>query len=265
MNEILTAVDLQKRAPSVFARKPFFKMSEQYRFVPTIDVIDALQDNQFYPVYAAQSKTRIPGKGEFTKHVIRFRNIWNLRNTTDEIPEIVLVNSHDGSSAYKLMMGIFRLVCGNGLIIASSMVNEISVRHIGVKSLPQQVIDISHEIIKETPAVMTAIGDWKAIELSPVQQEAFASSALELRDSTIQLSPEQILRPRRSSDNKPNLWNTFNNVQENIIKGGNVGKNTSGRLRHTRGIKSVKEDIRLNRALWLLTEQMAILAKGGKQ
>ncbi|MBV8275090.1 MAG: DUF932 domain-containing protein, partial [Verrucomicrobia bacterium] len=33
-------------------------------------------------------------------------------------PEVVLVNSHDKSSAYQLHCGLFRLVCTNGMVIS---------------------------------------------------------------------------------------------------------------------------------------------------
>jgi len=261
--EILTATELQERAPSIFSAHPAVKMTEQYRFVPTIQVVEALQDSGFYPVMAAQTRTRVAGKGEYCRHVVRLRRMEDMLTTGrlgEDIPEVVLVNSHDGSTAYKLMMGIFRVVCSNGLIVQSSSFGEIATRHTGDKSLCQQVIDASFKIVEEAPAVMTGIATWKSIELSKEQQHAYARAAEVLRDSPIHLSEGELLGARRYADNQPNLWNTFNNVQENIMKGGQRGLNATGKHIKTRSINSVKHDIALNRALWSLTEEMAKLA-----
>lgn len=65
---------------------------------------------------------------------------------------------------------------------------------------------------------------------------------------------------RRGADRKTDLWTTANVVQENVIKGGVGGISaTTGRRMKTRAINSVGEDVRLNRALWSLTERMAEL------
>ena len=74
------------------------------------------------------------------------------------------------------------------------------------------------------------------------------------------MKPADVLAPRRGADRSPDLWTTANVVQENVIKGGLRGVSaTTGRGRKTRAVASVAEDVRLNRALWTLTERMAEL------
>jgi hypothetical protein len=46
-------------------------------------------------------------------------------------------------------------------------------------------------------------------------------------------------------------------VQEHLLRGGDKGRAATGRRITTRPVKSVGEDIRLNRALWTLTEKLA--------
>jgi hypothetical protein len=80
---------------------------------------------------------------------------------------------------------------------------------------------------------------------------------LELVDRTLKPSPEQLIAVRRDEDNKSDVWTTLNVVQENLMRGGQETRNADGRRRHVRAIRSVNEDIRLNRALWRLTEALA--------
>ena len=98
---VLNDQDIRKTAPSIFASQPWAETSQNYRFLPTISVVNALRDSGFNVVKATQSRCRIEGKGEFTKHMIRLRHstYMNPLNIGDEVPEIVLVNSHDRSSS----------------------------------------------------------------------------------------------------------------------------------------------------------------------
>jgi hypothetical protein len=49
-------------------------------------------------------------------------------------------------------------------------------------------------------------------------------------------------------------------VQENLIKGGVTGVTSKGKRTHTRAVKGIDGDIKLNRALWVMAEQMLQLA-----
>ncbi len=254
---ILTHDDLRRIAPSIFAVAPWGAMSDRYKMVPTIEVVGMLAGEGFYPVRAAQSRTRIDGKGDFTKHLIRFRHADYLGVAVGaELPELVLTNSHDGTSAYRFMSGIFRLVCSNGLTVQSADFGSVSVRHTGGSGFERHVLDATREVIADGPRTLRKIDAWKGIELAPRQREAFAAAVHELRDGSA-IDPGALLTPRRAGDRKPDLWTTANVVQENVMKGGLRGRAETGRRFTTRPIKSVGEDVRLNRALWTLTERMA--------
>jgi len=253
---ILTNEQIQRTAPSVFATEPYQGTSNRYRFIPTSSIVEALRDRGFFPVRATQSGSRIEGKELFAKHMLRFRQMSNLNQAEGEIPEVVLSAAHDGTAVYWLMLGIFKIVCGNGLVAASSMFNEIRVRHSGSPSLPQEVAEASYDVIRQAPKVIEVMEDWKKIQLTEPQQLAYAESALVLRDSTLKLEPKQMLYTRRQADSNRSLWTTFNKVQENIIRGGHDGVNAKGNRMRQRSIKSVTEDLRINRALWQLTEKM---------
>jgi hypothetical protein len=47
--------------------------------------------------------------------------------TGKEVPEIILLNSHDGSSSYQMIPGMFRFVCTNGMICGQTF-GEIGFR-----------------------------------------------------------------------------------------------------------------------------------------
>lgn len=252
---------MRQLAPSIFADSPSERMKERYKFIPTIEVVDILADKGFLPMRVSQSKTQIEGKGDFTKHMIRFRSNELAQDLVvgQEIPELVLVNSHDGTSAYKFLSGIFRVVCINGLITQSADFGSVSVRHTGGKDFHERVIDATYEVMDEAPKTLATIADWKQIQLSPPQANAFALAASELRDND-NFQPVKLLTTRRRDDQARDVWTTSNVIQENIMKGGIHGHSPNGRRSTTRPIKSVGEDLRINRALWRLTEELAKIA-----
>jgi Domain of unknown function (DUF932) len=92
-----------------------------WRPVFSWQTVAGMRDNGFMPVDAKQGRSRVPGKEDFTKHLIRFRpagEVVTTRRIGGLYPEVVVVNSHDGTSAYKVMAGLLRMVCLNGMIVA---------------------------------------------------------------------------------------------------------------------------------------------------
>jgi len=98
--------------------------------------------------------------------------------------------------------------------------------------------------------------------------DTYAEAALGLRyDTEEQAAPvtvSQVLQPRRAVDASSELWSTFNRVQENLVRGGLSGSAARGRRRRTRAINGIDQNVRLNRALWTLSERMAELLKGSR-
>ena len=249
--------DLRKATPSVFALEPWQKMSDKYRFIPTISVVEALRAEGFLPVKAMQGKVRVATKAEFTKHILRFRR--ETDSGRADIPEIVLINSHDGTSSYKLMLGIFRLVCSNGLVVGDTL-SQIRAIHAGGRDIVGEVIDASYRLIGESPRVLGTIEQWRGVQLDAPAQLAYAKAAVELNPSSLELKPESLLIARRWEDRQDNsLYCTFNRVQENFVKGGVLGRSAKSGLRRTRALNNIQENVKLNKALWRLTEEMAKL------
>ena len=254
---ILTRDDLRVSAPSIFADRPWHDMSHRYRLVPTIEVVDILAERGYFPVRAHQSNSRIPGKADFTRHLIRFRHSGSLQPLAfvQETPELVLTNSHDGTSAYRFMAGIFRLVCENGLIVQSADFGSISVRHAGGADFRSRIVEATCRVAEESPRTSETIGARKQVDLTTPQRLAFASGAWELKPNP-SIKPSHLLIPRRMEDDRPDLWHTLNRVQENLIRGDLRAVNAGGRRIRTRPIRSVDADIRINRGLWSLAHAM---------
>jgi hypothetical protein len=90
--------------------------------------------------------------------------------------------------------------------------------------------------------------------LSEAEQLAFAQRACEIRwadpATRPRLLPERLLEARQEADATPSLWHAFNRVQQASLAGGVVYHTATSRLVRTRRIQSIREDVRVNCALW---------------
>jgi len=262
-------------APSVFSDKPYHEVSSRYGFVPTIQMIDALRNEGWHPVDATQKNVRIAEKAQFTKHLVRFRQLDDdiVIGDNDSVVELLLTNSHDGTSSFSLHAGVFRMACANGIVIADSTFAKITTNH--TKHVVTRIVRGAHEIIREVPKITRGIESMMDINLSEREREIFATAALTLilteskKDDAITLTSQknlvaQMLQPKRRADTNPDLWSTFNVIQEKALRGGltlikrKPGQHTSRRLK-TREIKSIDKNIKLNKALWEMAELMKTL------
>lgn len=255
----LNEIQLEKIAPSVFAMQKGSKTSDKYGFIPTINVVRGLKDVGFFPVQAKQSNSRSEDNKSYSKHLIRFRQE-NAQPIDGLYPEIVLVNSHNGSTSYQLRAGIYRMVCTNGLIVGNDLFCR-RVRHQG--DVISNVVEGASQLLEIFPKSIEIAKEWQGIKISPQQQIAYAEAAATLKwqEDEIPVDAKQLVSPRRGADTAPDVWTTFNVVQENLIKGGQRYRTENGRRQRTREVSSVGENTRLNTALWKLTERLAECAR----
>ncbi len=250
-------------APSIFAAGKHDSRSERYTYIPTIEVLRGLRKEGFEPFMVAQGRSRIEGKAEFTKHMVRMRYAGHV-STKPEANEIILINSHDGASSYQMLAGVFRFVCCNGLVVGN-VSNDIRIPHRTGKSgnIQGEVIEGAFRVLDDFEAVDASTEGMKALTLRPEEEHAFATAALALRfgERTEDQPPppitaEQLIEARRPEDLGHSLWTTFQRVQENTLRGGQPGRSVQGRRIHTRAVGSIDRGVSLNRALWVLAEEM---------
>lgn len=260
---ILTHDQLHRTAPAIFANQPDQAVSDRYGFVPTINVVDALQQEGWYPVRAQQTNARQAERREVARHMIRFRQDPDRQiSVGDSVTELVLTNSHDRSAAYQLDLGLFRLVCLNGMVTPVGDMGGIRVRH--GKQIVDEILEGSLALTRQVPRLAESVDAFQSVLISQGEAQLFAETALSLRygeewSTASPIKPGDILEARRTEDANGTLWSVFNRAQENLFKGGLRGRSANGRRTRTRAINSVTEDVRLNRALWKLAERFAEL------
>jgi len=231
----------------------------RFQPIPTMQVIETLGETGFLPVRAMQATSREETRLGYVRHMVVLRQRGSVAASI--LPELVLLNANDGGSAYRLLSGVFRTVCANGLIVADGLIADLAIKHLGDR-LRERVIDATGAIAEQVPVVFRQITRWQQTTLSETEQLAYAQAALHLRypdrplDRT-PITPAALLMVRREADSGSDLWTIFNRVQEHLLRGGLPGASRTGRAVQTRALTGVSSNVRLNVALWKLTARVA--------
>ena len=188
-------------------------LSPKYSVIQTTKVYELLADYGFREDKYRQSRERNREREAFSKHV----SILQREQDCDQHGgfNLLLVNSHNGTSALHLEAGYFRVLCENQLGHGDV---GIKVRHTG---------DVLGKLERAIPQVLAQMDDFKALQamlqsrtLDSDQCDTLLRKALELRN----LPDTQYNRVRfgqvNRNEGERNAWMQYNVVQENMVRGG---------------------------------------------
>ena len=211
MFNTLSKEQLHRSVPSIFTIGQSSRTSERYQQISTANIIEKLIQEGFFPTWATQTISRNKELKAFAKHMVRFRRADAKVTSAGIYPELVLVNSHDGLSSYRLMAGLYRCVCSNGLIIGHSY-SEVRVRHQG--DILGNVIEGTYEVVNTANNMLDVVEDMTSMNLREGEKIAFAEAAHSLRFdefSALTVKPQSLLLARRNFDSKSDdLFTVFN-------------------------------------------------------
>jgi hypothetical protein len=247
--------NLQANVPAIFATKPAPFVSERYKFIPTTDYINALEAQGWSVTKASQTRTR-KAPADTAKHMVTMEHSQYAPGSMELgglSPRVHLLNSHNHSSRFKLILGIFRLVCSNGLMVSQGRIQALSFAH---TQSARDVADVlTTEFFADANDNLERAKAWSAIDLTRDQQHALALTARNIRfgeDSTV--DPASLLEARRSADVGDSLWLTFNRLQENSTRG---GIRFPGMRRRSRNLTNIGKEVEVNTRLWTAAADMA--------
>ena len=266
----LSKEQIKNSAPLIFADQPTNPdLSGKYLFVNTETIIDDLAKLNWFPVQAAQRKGRKKEGTIFSKHMVAFQNpdiMITSQDGDNAYPRIILTNSHDGMQAFKFSVGIFRLVCSNGLVIADEQFSDFRIRHKGYSF--DELRDVVMQAVTDLPNKVQVLNDMKNRTLTQDEKNQLAIDAMLIRAGIEPGSDKaanvvydsetiaDVLEPKRKEDKGDDLWRTFNVIQEKIINGEFHAALVGAKVRKVRKIKSFEKDLQINKDLFQLATAM---------
>jgi hypothetical protein len=269
LGEYLSKDQVKELAPLVFADSPTNPdLSKNYLFVNSETIINDLDKLGWKPVDAAQRKGR-GGDTIFSKHMIAFQNP-DIKITSgdgdDSYPRIIMTNSHDGMQAFKFSVGIFRMVCSNGLVVADEQFSDFKIKHKGYTFT--ELRNVVKQAVEDLPNKVQVMNDMKNRILTQEEKNKLALDAMLIRadikpgsEKAIKFNYdaetiEDILDPKREADKGNDLWRVFNVVQEKITQGEFSAALSGAKVRKVRKIQSFEKDIKVNQKLFKLATSL---------
>lgn len=261
-SEFLSLSELKEKCPVAFKTVPTNPgVSSRYVQANTSTVIEDLGRLGWYPVEAKQCRPKKNSSGIRSFHIVAFQNpdvkVCGIDGEVDCYPRIILTNSHDGMNSFKFMLGIFRLVCENGLVVCTNQMVDMSIRHMNYDF--EALREVVASSIAQIPGIVDTMGVMRRIELSECDKRELARSVVKIRkgldeegvnEVVDEMTIQDILRPIRKEDESNDLWTIFNICQEKMIKGGYMSMNSKNKMRKQRNITSIKKDVEYNQKLW---------------
>jgi hypothetical protein len=116
---------------------------------------------------------------------------------------------------------------------------------------------ITEQFVLNTPKIQKSVDRMMEVRMDMDKKVDFVSKAVGIRwkntEDISTLTLETIIDPLRDGDRDETLWNTFNVVQEKLIRGGFI-KQQGRNVRTVKGINSLNMDNMINTKLWELAE-----------
>ena len=259
----LTELEVRQAAPQAFAATPKPGVSDRYSFLPTSRIIEDMNRLGWQVNMAKSNRSRTKVAAEFGNHVIKFFHpdvfLKDQDGNKEAYINVVVMNNHMGSGAFRFELGIFRLVCENGLVIKDRDFGSFKIRHSGYSF--EQLQDTLNEVMDRLPDMVGRINEYNQIIMSREAQREFAQKAFALRSyqdrQLTEAELDEFLAPRRKEDEGDSLWVVLNRVQESVLKGGYHITNKKKKIRKAKSIKNIQQDMKLNQEVWDLATQYA--------
>jgi len=258
---VMSADQIREAAPQVYTQEPYDKTSKKYTFIPTYQIIDDMKTLGWEVCDAKAMKSSDEVQTKYGKHLIKFFNpsifIQDANGGVEAYPQIVIMNNHRGWGKFKFEIGVFRLVCSNGLVVKDKDMGSFVMRHLGYSF--DELKKLVNDAVAALPQVTQKINVLSEKVMSAKEQTEFAKQALQTRMGEERECTDdevrQILQSTRKEDDGNTLWKVFNRVQEHLVGGGFETTTANGGARKVRKITNMLKDLELNQKLWALTEQ----------
>ena len=245
----------------------FGNLSPRYSHITSTRIADTLREAGWEFSDGTTRRARTPERAAHAAHVLRFRNP-ALPTINGNIIEAVMLNSHDGSTAFQLGFGVYRLACANGLVVCTQSIGSIRMIHSGLNL--DAVFRAAATLTNRAPEVAATVERWSNITLDDEQQLSLARRAVTARwQNATFVDMDRMLRPQRAEDRGTDLWTSFNRVQERVLRGGmdvTLARDvvqedgTTARVTSTRratAIRGATKQLRLNESLFQIAESFS--------
>lgn len=232
-------------------------LSNKYQFASTADILTSLRSQGWDVTQYLEARTLKEDKKGFQKHSVVLANarLEAELQVAGTLPRLMIVNSHDGKSSLQLKSGLFEKICANGLIVGN-MTEDMRILHTQLNQ--EKIVECVNKAIEGMIKGLVLSDKMKAIKLDKQQRINFAEKAIDMAfdGEKYVVHASSLIHNHRYNQSEPTLWNTFNTIQEHVIRGGVLQYREDGTRIRSRAVNNIQKNIKLNSDLWNLATSM---------
>lgn len=258
---------LAHRAPAALATTPHNRVSEAYSMIPTMPVVEAAYDHGLVLADAQQKRVRSTATNfdaDSATHILRFRRLGQT-DIGGSFPEVCVINGHARTTSFKVLAGLLREICTNGLI--SGDYSESRVRHIGDVDMDLDALFTSK--IAESQQLVDQVSRYTQVDarlISGGHVHKLVDAGIKARWSKWEDVPQNdkrcardFLETRRRGDHAEDLWTRLNVIQENLVRGTRRNWSRTGRrVRKIRACTDILTQTKISQALFSKADEIVL-------
>ncbi len=250
-------LEMLESAPAVYSFNPENGVSKRYTFIRTIDVIYKLRDMGWQVVDAKQTgrKNSIYRKrtDSYARHMVVLEHPDYVSHENGVKVRLYVQNSHNRTRSFRIGIGFFVFICANETIVGEDY-DETRIKHMDVNL--GNIEEIVADTVKRFDVHYQKLSQYRQIQLTHNEKIEFAMNAIKARygKEKPEINIEDILESRHEEYEDDTLWNVFNILQENLMRGGTKYKTQKGRHLKVRKVNSLNKEVQFNEQVWLLME-----------
>jgi hypothetical protein len=227
--------------------QPHARVSNKYRLVPTKAIAQKFKDLGFVVDEYKEVRVRDASRIGYQKHFVRLSHPVMLKSRHNDLKfQLLITNSHDGSSSFMIQIGIFRFICSNGMVVGT-VFESVTLRHSG--RVLEEIEPAIERIVAQINKLDDALDKMKNRQLNTAEIAKFYDEAVKFRyGDKVQGNDVEILS-RRTADDANDLFTVYNRAQEALVRGSRV-VGSNGRFRQRRAITNINKDKAINEKLF---------------
>jgi hypothetical protein len=244
-------------------------VKDSYKFQSSEKLLEFFGQQGFTVASTSIKKCRKIERRGFQTHLLKLDHEALKIDDSNKL-QVLVKNSHDGSTSLEISLGIYRFVCANGLVVGKAY-DSHRIPHRGQDFYERLQVTL-RQVIADAPKIITLIKTMQSTILSTEQIAEIKEKMVEARlsevDNVVAIDDRVIFNAKRSEDQATDLYTVYNRFQEVLVKGGlkyrkevanangeRVAKNST-----TKQIKSIDGLLDLNKRLFDIAESYLIAA-----
>lgn len=235
--------------------------SDRFQPIQPSQIATVLDGHGFDLISLKTGNARKPDRADFQNTIAIYQSRGETLTAKGDLAMRIVFKVPHLYGALVGMLGLYRMVCQNGLIVGVQNFETIKVKHLG--DPVSELNSLIPRLVAQRQSLIDTIAAMQSRTVSAIELSQFATNVAQIRlgqtENVSRIMATDLLKVRRVEDNAADLFTVLNVVQENAIRFGLRYQTTTVNDRNEtvvrngtarRVLESSVKSIDLNASIW---------------